>query len=261
MRVSGMSSHRDQRPLDAASLTDDAFLGGRLNILQPRKGFRAGLDAVVLAASVPARARHLVCDLGSGVGTAGLCLAARVGSVHVTAVDVDAAMLAVAVRNAERNGLGESFAVIEADLAGRARGLPRQHFHHVLTNPPFHDDARGTRAPEDRKAMSKSIAGEALLHWLRLARAMTRPGGTVTAILPPAQLPVALEALSARGLGITVIPLWPGSGRSAKRMIVQLRTNSAAPLIMAPGILLHGPDGKPTVEAEEILRHGKALST
>ena len=66
---------------------------------------------------------------------------------------------------------------------------------------------------------------------------------------------------SARGLGITVIPLWPGSGRSAKRMIVQLRTNSAAPLIMAPGILLHGPDGKPTVEAEEILRHGKALST
>jgi tRNA1(Val) A37 N6-methylase TrmN6 len=247
--------------LDAASLTDDAFLGGQLRILQPRKGFRAGLDAVVLAAAVPARPRQRVCDLGAGAGTAGLCVAARVSGVHVTAVDLDADMLDLAAQNAARNDLSGCFEVMEADLVGRARNLPRQHFHHVLTNPPFHDEARGTRAPDDRKASAKSIGAASLLHWLRLARAITRPGGTVATILPPAQLPVALEALSPHGRGVTVFPLWPRAGVAAKRMILLAHVNSAAPLVMAPGILLHDPDGKPSVAAEEILRRGKALST
>jgi tRNA1Val (adenine37-N6)-methyltransferase len=256
-----MSLPPDQRPLDAASLTDDAFLGGQLRILQPRKGFRAGLDAVVLAAAVPARPRQRVCDLGAGAGTAGLCVAARVSGVHVTAVDIDADMLGLAAQNAARNDLSGCFEVMEADLAGRARNLPRQHFHHVLTNPPFHDETRGTRAPDDRKASAKSIGAASLLHWLRLARAITRPGGTVAAILPPAQLPVALEALSPHGRGVTVIPLWPRAGVAAKRMILLAQANSAAPLVMSPGLLLHDPGGKPAFAAEEILRRGKALST
>lgn len=256
-----MSSPPDQRPLDAAALTDDAFLGGRLNLLQPRSGFRAGLDAVMLAAAVPVRARQSVCDLGCGVGTAGLCVARRVPGIHVTAVDIDGAMLELVRRNADRNGMGETVTVIEADLAGRARNLPRQHFHHVLTNPPFHDQGRGTPAPDGRKAKAKAIGADALRHWLRLARAIVRPGGTVSAILPPDQLPVALEALSPRGLGVTVIPLWPRAGAAARRLVCTVRTNSAAPLVLAPGILLHGPDGKPTREAEQILRHAGALST
>lgn len=256
-----MSLPPDQRPLDAASLTDDAFLGGQLHILQPRAGFRAGLDAVILAAAVPARAREAACDLGCGAGTSGLCLAARVPGVHVTAVDFDTQMLALAAHNAGRNGVAGRFAAVEADLTGRARSLPRQHFHHVLTNPPFHDEARGTRSAGDRKASSKFIGAEALQRWLRLARVIARPGGTVTAILPPAQLPLALEALSPRGRGVTVIPLWPKVGVAAKRILVQLRANAAAPLVVAPGLLLNGPEGKPSPQAEEILRDGKALST
>ena len=67
------SSNPDQRPKAAPfATTDDAFLGGRVQVLQPRKGFRAGLDAVMLAAAVPARAGDRVCELGAGVGTAGV---------------------------------------------------------------------------------------------------------------------------------------------------------------------------------------------
>lgn len=247
--------------MDAAALTDDAFLGGRLQVLQPRKGFRAGLDAVMLAAAVPARSRQQACDLGCGVGTAGLCLAARVAGVQVTGVDIDADGLALAGQNAARNGLEASFAFIEADLAGRARNLPRQHFHHVLTNPPYHDEARGTTAPERGRAKATAIGADGLRHWLRLARSLARPGGTVTAILPPSQLPIALEALSPRGLGVTVIPLWPREGAPAKRILVQARTNAAAPLILNAGLHLHGPDGKPSPQADAILRQAGPLIT
>jgi tRNA1(Val) A37 N6-methylase TrmN6 len=256
-----MSWPPDQRPLDAASLTDDAFLGGRLRLLQPRKGFRAGLDGVILAAAVPARARQRICDLGCGAGTAGLCLAARVAGLEITGVENDAGMRALAIRNAERNGFAGNFEVVDCDLAGRARNLPRQHFHHVLTNPPFHDQARGTKSPQAAKAAAKSIASDALHHWLRIARAVTRPSGTVTAILPPAQLSTALAALSPQGRGVTVIPLWPSASASAKRILVRVQTNSASPLVIARGMILHGPDGKPTAQAEEILRQGGSLST
>jgi len=176
-------------------------------------------------------------------------------------VDIDVPILELASRNAARNGKAGTFAVREADLAGRARNLPRQHFHHVLTNPPFHDETSGTSAPERRKAGAKAIDVEGLRHWLRLARAIARPGGTVSAILPPVQLPVALEALSPRGHGVTITPLWPRAGVPAKRLVLTVRTNAAAPLVMAPGLLLHGPGGKPTPEAEQILRHAGPLST
>ena len=41
-------------------ITDDGFLDGRLKVLQPAKGYRAGLDAVLLAAAVPERSRIAV---------------------------------------------------------------------------------------------------------------------------------------------------------------------------------------------------------
>ncbi|HET6223567.1 MAG TPA: hypothetical protein VFE11_15445, partial [Dongiaceae bacterium] len=53
-----------------ADVTDDAFLGGALRILQPKEGYRAGIDAVFLAAAAPARTsrKERVLDVGAGVG-------------------------------------------------------------------------------------------------------------------------------------------------------------------------------------------------
>lgn len=238
--------------------TDDAFLGGRVRILQPERGYRAGLDAVMLAAAVPARGGDRVCDLGAGVGTAALCLAARVANLHITAVDIDEESAALAEANAARNGHA-AFEVVVADVGKRPRTLKRQSFDHVLTNPPYHDTGRGTRAPEAQKARATSATVTALTAWLRFARALVRPKGTVTAILPPEQLPAALEALSATGRGIEIVPLWPKEGVPARRIIVRLRTNAASPLVLHQGLILHGAEGKPAPAAEAVLRHAGAL--
>jgi tRNA1(Val) A37 N6-methylase TrmN6 len=260
------SSNLDQRPKAALpgtipKTTDDAFLGGRLLIRQPRLGFRAGLDSVMLAAAVSARAGDRVCDVGSGVGTAALCLAARVAGLHITAVEIDAELAALAQANAERNACARSFTAFAADILKRPRIVPRQTFHHVLTNPPFHDVARGTRAPAAAKARATSAHARELVEWLRFARAVAHPQGSVTAILPPEQIPPALQALSPGGQGVEIIPLWPKEGASAKRVIIRVRMNARTPLIVRPGLLLHGADGKPTAGADLILRHGAALTT
>jgi tRNA1Val (adenine37-N6)-methyltransferase len=256
------SSKPDQRPKAAPQAsTDDAFLGGRVHILQPRKGFRAGLDAVMLAAAVSARPGDRVCDLGAGAGTAVLCLAARVPGLHITAVEIDEGLAELARANAARNVGAISFEVVIADVLKRPRTLARQHFDHVLTNPPYHDVARGTRAPDEAKARATSAYARELAEWLRFARALTRPKGTVTAILPPDQLPAAFAALSPDGLGVEIVPLWSKEGAPAKRLIIRTRMNERMPLVMTRGLILHREDGKPTPEAELVLREGAGLTT
>jgi tRNA1(Val) A37 N6-methylase TrmN6 len=245
----------------AAILTDDAFLGGRLNLLQPKSGFRSGLDAVMLAASVPVKPRQLVCDVGAGAGAALACLAARVPDLQLAAVEIDPDLASLAMQNHARNGLTGSLVVHEADVLERARSVPRQAFHHVMSNPPFHDSARGTLAPERAKARAKTLDGNGLVMWLRFCRALVRPKGTVTVILPPAQLAAAISALTRDGLGGVVIPLWPKAGVPSKRVILRVLVNSSAPLQLLAGIVLHEDDGRATLIADQILRGGGALTT
>ncbi|NOT39637.1 MAG: methyltransferase [Alphaproteobacteria bacterium] len=240
-------------------LTSDAFLGGRVQAWQPAQGFRAGLDSVTLAAAVPARAKEHICELGAGVGVAALCLAARVRDVHITAVEIDEDLAGLAQANATRNNA--SIDVVIADVLKRPRTLARQSFHHVMTNPPFHDIGRGTRAPEAAKARATSAYAHDLVAWLRFARALTRPKGTVTAILPPEQISLALEALAPEGKGLEIIPLWPKPGAPAKRTIIRIQMNAKASLLLHAGLVLNTTAGKPTTEAEAVLRHVQALIT
>lgn len=262
MPVWDMSSSADQRPKAAPvgmEITDDAFLGGRVQLWQPKDGFRAGLDSVMLAAAVPARPRQSVCDLGAGAGAASLCLAARVGQLHLTCVEIDPDLAELARANAHRNGHAASLDAVVADVLRKPRSLARQGFDHVMTNPPFHDIARGTRAPAQRKAQATSAHAHELVAWLRFARALAKPRGWVTTILPPEQLPFALDALSALGSGVEIFPLWPKTCVPAKRIIVRTRMNAKAGLQVLAGLVLHGEAGTATPAAEAVLRHGEPL--
>ena len=93
--------------LAADGLTEDAVLGGRLRLTQPRRGHRVGHDAILLAAATPAHAGEHAVDFGAGIGAAGLALAARVAGCAVTLVEIDAGLAALAAENARRNGLAD----------------------------------------------------------------------------------------------------------------------------------------------------------
>src|SRR5258705_11542008 len=105
----------------ASDLTEDAVLGGRLRLRQPRRGHRVGHDAILLAASVPARAGETVVELGAGVGAAGLALAARVPGIRLTMIELVPRLAALAVEDAQLNGI--SAEVVELDVAAPARGF------------------------------------------------------------------------------------------------------------------------------------------
>jgi tRNA1Val (adenine37-N6)-methyltransferase len=82
-------------------VTKDAFLGGAIHVLQPKTGYRAGLDAVLLAAACPvatSTAGATVLDCGAGVGTAALCVASRVPSARLTLVERESDLAALGTR-------------------------------------------------------------------------------------------------------------------------------------------------------------------
>lgn len=244
--------------------TDDGFLDGRLKILQPAKGYRAGLDAVLLAAAVPARAGERVLEAGAGVGVASLCLASRVSGLEVAGIEVQPGLVRLAGENITRNALGDRVSIVEGDIGQPVRDLVAMGFepnawHHVFANPPFHDPASNPAPPNESKAQAHLTLGSDLDDWVRFACVMARPKGTVTFIHRADALADLLGAMTGHLGGIEVFPLWPAAGKPASRLILRGQRDSKAPLVLRPGLVLHGRDGRFTERAEALLRRGEAL--
>jgi len=248
----------------AGGTSTDDFLGGRLSIVQPRGGHRAGSDAVFLAAAVPAKAGERVLDTGAGAGVAGLCLLARVPGIAVTAVEIDAGLCALAAQNAALNGFAERFAVVTADVTSPgkvlgAAGLVAESYHHLIANPPFHAEGSVRAAPDAARATAHVMAQGGLAAWVRFFAAMARPGALLTLIHRPDCLGELLALLDGRFGDIAVFPLFSKGDEPATRIIVQAKKGSRAGMSLLPGLLLHDEDGRYTEKAEAVLRTGEAL--
>ncbi|MBV8166038.1 MAG: methyltransferase [Alphaproteobacteria bacterium] len=245
-------------PAAEAAITLDHVLGGRVALAQPAGGFRAAIDPVLLAASVDADPGERAIDLGCGVGTAALCLMARVPDLGVVGVDADPAMVGLARDNAQRNrrdGFSACAIDILADPAGLAEvGAAR----HVLTNPPFHAAAASDPSPDRAKAQA-TIADFPIGAWLSRASSLLEPRGCLSVIFRADRLDALITALPDSLGGVVIVPLWPHAGEPAKRVIVSGIKGSRAPLTLSAGLVLHKPDGAYTDEADAVLRDGAGL--
>jgi tRNA1(Val) A37 N6-methylase TrmN6 len=230
----------------------DTFLDGRVIANQPASGFRSGLDAVMLAAAVPARPGETVLELGTGAGTASLCLLARVPGLDLTGVEIDPQLVALAGANAAASGLSGRF--VAADIFALPAGLKRD-YDQVLANPPFHGEGQ---APPDAARARALMDGGALQDWLKLGLQRTVSDGFFTTILRADRLGEALAVLGETG--VRLFPLWPRTGLPAKRILLQLRKGARSPLALLPGLVLHREDGRWTDEADAVLRGGAALA-
>jgi tRNA1(Val) A37 N6-methylase TrmN6 len=244
----------------SVDISEDALLGGRVRLRQPRSGYRVAIDPVLLAAAIPATAADTILDIGCGVGAASLCLAARVSDCRIVGIDRQRDMIRLASDNVTLNQFDMRVTVMAGDLLRPPPRLEPGIFTHVMANPPFLEEARAAASPHPGKAEA-SIEGEAdLAAWVRFALGMVCNRGGITFIHRADRLGHLLAELSPRAGDITVFPLWPGEGKPAKRVIVQARKGTATPLRLMPGLALHRSDGRNTEAAEAVLRHGAALS-
>lgn len=225
------------------AVTEDSLLGGCVRFLQPVEGYRAAVDPVLLAASAPAQDGDRVLDLGCGAGAISLCLLARVPGLTVTGIEQAPEMRDLAVRNASLNAVADSF----SPLLGRVEARP-PHFDEgacdlVLANPPYLETDRAD-LPESALKVAAHVEGEVpLAEWVEAAYLALRHKGRLAMIHRADRLADMLEPMQKRFGGIEVHPLYPKSGRDAKRVIVMARKGVRTPLSLSSGLVLHNMDG------------------
>lgn len=253
-------------PLCRSEITDDEFLGGKLELLQPRQGYRAGLDAVLLAAAVsPAGNGPMrVLDAGAGVGTVGLCVARRLKGAEVVLLEREAALIELAAANIARNGFTGRVSACAGDVSGRADDLERAgikpaSFTHVLANPPFYLAGSATPSAAKLKAAAHVMDTGDFDSWGRFLARMAAPRGQALIVHKAEALGKVLAALEGRFGGIKVLPIRPRLGENANRVIVIGVKGSRAPLSVLPGFILHNEGNGFTSEADAILRGGAGL--
>lgn len=255
-RFSATSVSRSM-PEDKDELTRDAFLGGRLHLRQPARGFRAGIDSVLLAASVPAKRGDRILELGAGAGVAALCLAARVEGVHIEGIERERSLVVLARENAAANDLAVRVRFHEGDATRPP--AKSEAFDHVMMNPPYNDPAKGTPAPHRGKRKALAECDAALTAWIAHARDALKPGGRLTLVFR-ADRASLLWPLLRDGFGATaMLPLFPDRQRPARRILVAAAKGGTFDLHFAASLTLHAAASKYTPEADALLRGAASL--
>jgi tRNA1(Val) A37 N6-methylase TrmN6 len=236
-----------------ASVTEDHVLGGKVTLRQPAKGYRAGLDAALLAAACDAKPGQTVIDVGCGVGAVMLAAAARRPGVSFVGVEREAATLALARANIVANALEDRVEAVLGDIAAPDAQTPTR-FDAVLSNPPFFDDRAALRGPHPAKEAA-FIAEAGLGAWIGYLLRVVGGGGTITVIHRADRLADLLALLGVKAGSFQIRPIHPHADEPAGRVLVRAIRGGRAPLRLLPALALHERGGpKHTREAEAILR-------
>ena len=244
------------------ALTKDAFLGGKVHLLQPKRGFRSGIDAVMLAAAVPAGPGDHILELGCGVGVASLCVHARVPGVRLTGIELQTAYAELAQDNVTSNGADG--VMICADLRKLPTTLRQQQFAHVFMNPPYYDRTQGHAA--DDAGRDLALAGDTpLADWLDVGIKRLAPKGTLTIIQHMTRLPEVMQAVAGRLGSVVLRPIAAHKATAPGLFLLQAKHSGRAPFVMSKPWIMHGADAAKgdvesyTPETKAILRDGASF--
>ena len=233
-------------------VVEDALLGGRVRLRQPAKGYRAGMDAALLAAAVAAEAGQRVIEAGCGAGAVLMQIAARRPGVRLTGLERDPAIAGLAQENAALNGADAQ--VVAGDVAAGFRALDLPPFDWAVSNPPFFDDPNALRTPAEGKR-GAWMADDGLKAWTAFLLKSVREGGRIVIIHRADRLADLLALLGETAGSFAVRGIHPYTDEPAKRVLVQAIKTGKAPLRLLPPLVLHDRSGaKHTAEAEAVLR-------
>lgn len=223
--------------MSKASLTTNAFLNGQIQIVQSRDGYRYSLDAVLLAAAVRPKAGDTIVDLGTGCAIIPLILAYRFKGIHVTAVELQGELAAMAVSNVAANHMQDRITVLKDDVRQLKIAQVGGPVDWVISNPPFYPSGSGRINPDDQKALARHEIHLNLAELLQSARRLLRTGGQFATIYPSERIATLLCKMSTAGIE----PKW--------MQFIHSTITDAAKLVLVRGVMA----GKPGLKVERPL--------
>lgn len=237
--------------------TQDTVFNGNVKLFQPKIGFRANVDSLLLAASVEAKPNEIGLDIGSGCGGTAIPLSYRLGETRLACIDKDKTSVTLGRVGTHANGLSSRLYFSHATIESYAQNMAGQ-FDFALTNPPYF--APGTICPPGVGKENAYLSHTHLTDWVRNSLHTLRHKGRLYLIHRAADLSNCLVALDGRAGEIMVRPVASFDGGPAKRIIIRARKGlrRGEVRLLAP-IFLHEKDGSGPSQTLLGVRQGGAI--
>ena len=179
--------------------TLEAIFQGRLRVIQPERGYRFSIDAVLLAGLTSVRPRDRVVDLGSGCGIIPLLLAFQKPAAHITGIEIQDSLVSMAKRNVKINEFSHLITILLADLRKVDLTTVDGQVSLVVSNPPYGKLRSGRLNPDTEKAIARHELLANLGDVIRTAARLLPHKGRLALIYPARRLPYLLEEISVGG--------------------------------------------------------------
>ncbi len=219
--------------------TVDAFMDGRLKVIQSRTGYRFSIDAVLLAEFATIKAGDAIIDLGTGCGVIPLVLLLTRPVGYAVGIEVQADLAHQAIRNVSLNGFEEKMGIIRADL--RQLPLREATADVVLCNPPYRKKTSGRINPDPRRAIARHEILLSLDDILHAARRLLKVKGRLAMIYPASRLVDILVRM--RGFGLEpkrARIIYPGAASGAKLVLIEAFLGGRGALKILPPLFDQG---------------------
>lgn len=236
----------------------DSVYQGRVRLIQPLQGFRAGLDSLLLASALPELAHGDVLELGCGSGGALLPAAWRLPGLRFTGIEKQAEIAALAVEGVRLNGFSGRVSIEAGEASEWVRGHENR-FDLVFANPPYFEPGRiSPPGPGKAGAWLESLPLEG---WINAMLHAARPRAPVILIHRAAEMARILARLDRQAGEITLLPIASKSGEPARRILVRARKGlRRGPVTLLAPFITHLSDGSARTPMAEAVVQGSPLS-
>lgn len=231
---------------------DDLFISG-LKIIQPRSGYRFGIDAVLLSGFARLSDNCRVADLGSGSGAVPLLLVARQGNIEVSGLEIQPDMAELARRSVNLNGLADRVFIFEGDIKAPPPQLKKGRFDVVVTNPPYLRKNQGRVNPSPGLALARHEMACSLDDVIRTAGSLLRYRGQFCMIHRTDRLAEALDRLREHGLEPKRLRLvHPALNRDSNLFLVESVKGGHPGVTVEPPLAIYDAKGEYTPDVLDI---------
>lgn len=231
---------------------DDLQLQG-LRIVQKERGFRFGMDAVLLADFARVEERDRAADFGTGTGILPLLIAGRGSAAHIDAFEIQPDMAEMAARSVALNGLEEKIAVHHVTVEQADAFIQPGTLDAIVCNPPYGVPGTTLLNPEKQLSMARHQSEEGLLAWYRMAYKLLRGKGRFNMIYPAPRMLEAMTALSKARLEPKRFRLiYPYADKAANLVLIEAMKDAKPMLHPEPPLIVYEKDGTMTAELKRI---------
>ncbi|MCK8059218.1 MULTISPECIES: tRNA1(Val) (adenine(37)-N6)-methyltransferase [unclassified Fusibacter] len=166
---------------------DDLQVNG-LQIIQNKKWFSFGIDAVLLANWTEIRKNNQVMDLGTGTAIVPLLIVGKSDAKHITGVELQAEVAEMADRTVKHNKLSDRITIVTGDIKEVPTTFSKGCMDVVTSNPPYFKVNGGIKNESDYKTISRHEVACSLEDIFKAAFHVLKPNGRFYLVHRPDRL-------------------------------------------------------------------------